>query len=388
MTRGIRDVSLCVVVSTICIASLELALHLTGVKLEGSLFIHDDARRFRLRANAAGWFTEENEVYVTINGQGYRDRDRTLRADPGVFRVAVVGDSNVAGFMVNAEETFTRVAERTVSASMPGRKIEVLNFGVPNYNLAQQFLTLHDDVFAYRPDLVIEAVSLTNAILNSTRETCVNDSPYPYFLEHGDGLELYDPHRTGALDSSTEAALLDAENRIDIWLLILKGSRVLSSVADSWKEKLSHQSRPAHLYDRSLYPPREESVSRAWRISEETLSYMNDLCRSQKVPLWILTMDIAGQVDPDLSKRQEFARILGTRDIYYADTRLAHFAQTHNIPYIQSAPLLGEYALQTGKCLHGFFNTPRNSGHMNAEGHRVLGLILASRIAQAMVPGS
>jgi hypothetical protein len=90
----------------------------------------------------------------------------------GIFRVAVIGDSTVAALQVKAEEAFTQVAEWRL-----GQHFEVMNFGVLNYGLAQQYILLRDRVLAYQPDLVVEAVSLTNATLNSTRATAANASP-------------------------------------------------------------------------------------------------------------------------------------------------------------------------------------------------------------------
>lgn len=345
------------------------------------MFVRDSLRRFRLRPRASAWFTEENEVFVTVNSRGLRDRERTTGPHPGIFRIAVVGDSGVAGFQVTQQETFTQVAEHVLASRVPAGKVEVLNFGTPNYNLAQQYLVLRDEVFQYQPDLVVDAVSLTNAILNSTRETCVNDSPYPYFLEKNNALELYDPPPPRAMDIGLESTLLDMENRLDLALLFQKAQRNLSELAASLEQRAHlKQAPPADFYERSLLPPKNAALVKTWRISERTLASMRDLCASHGVPFWIATMDVAGQSDPDPRVREQYRRRLGAPDIYYADSRLIRFAETENIPHIQTAPVLGNFAQRTGKCVHGFFNTPRNYGHLNADGHRVVGELLANEI--------
>jgi hypothetical protein len=134
-----------------------------------------------------------------------------------------------------------------------------------------------------------------------------------------------------------------------------------------------------------LFPPKSAEVTEAWEISEQTLRLMNDLCQLRGVPFWIMTLDVAGQTDPDRGARRKFLNDLGTRDPYYADSRLVRFAEQSGIPHIQTAPILAEYAARTGHCLHGFFNTARNFGHLNAKGHDLLGTILADEILHQLL---
>ncbi|MCU1257591.1 MAG: lipolytic protein family [Bryobacterales bacterium] len=345
--------------------------------------MRDQTRGFRLRPLAGAWYLTEGQTFVTINRRGYRDRERVPAPHPGVFRIAVIGDSSVIGEQVRGEQTLTQVAERAL-AGQTGN-VEVLNFGVPNYGLAQQYLTLRDDVFAYQPDLVVQAVSLTNAILNSTRETCVNESPYPYFMERDGRLELYDPPPAYWLDSAREPKLLDLENHLDLALLYLTADRTVSDMADIWARRFHvKQPLPDDFYERSLFPPRLPAVEKAWNISERTIALTRDLCASRHVPFWMVTLDYPAQVDPDPKGREAFRARFNSPDLYYADSRLIRFAERENIPHIQAAPVLADYALRTGKCLHGFFNTPRNYGHLNVEGHSVLGALLAERLANTI----
>ncbi len=364
---------------------LEGGLHAVDLRVEGSLYIHDAVRRFHLRPRARAWYTEEGETFVTINSRGFRDRERMPGAHPGAFRIAVIGDSTVAGLQVGEAQMFTRVAERALAPA----RVEVLNFGVPNYGLAQQFLTLRDEVLAYQPDLVVEAISLTNAILNSTRTTSVSRSPYPYFVERNGELTLDDPAEPEWLSDRAQGALLDAENRCDLALLFFKAQRVLTGMADVWLERVHlQQPLPPHFYERSLIPTGDPAVEQAWDVSEKTLRMMRDLCAKNGVPFWLVTLDIAGQVDPDPNAREAYLRGLGSPDPYYADSRLMLFAEQSGIPALQSAPVLAAYASRTGQCLHGFFNTPRNYGHLNATGHEVLGNLVAEKVSPLVTAAS
>src|SRR5205814_6625220 len=51
----------------------------------------------------------------------------------------------------------------------PGKKIEVLNFGVSGYGTAQELLTLREQVWKYSPDIVMLAITTNNDITDNLR---------------------------------------------------------------------------------------------------------------------------------------------------------------------------------------------------------------------------
>jgi hypothetical protein len=70
----------------------------------------------------------------SVNTMGYRGPARPLQADPGVVRLAALGDSFTFGVGVGDEESLPAALERAVGG--PGSSaVEVLNFGIPGYNL-------------------------------------------------------------------------------------------------------------------------------------------------------------------------------------------------------------------------------------------------------------
>jgi len=69
-----------------------------------------------------------------VNSMGYRGPERPLRADPGVVRLAALGDSFTFGVGVGDEDSLPAALERAVRRQgLPA--VEVLNFGIPGYNL-------------------------------------------------------------------------------------------------------------------------------------------------------------------------------------------------------------------------------------------------------------
>ena len=109
------------------------------------------------------------------NAAGFRGREVSRAKPPGVWRVAVLGDSVTYGLGVKADEAFPALLERRLndadgsrgadcqSASPAGRlatcPTEVLNFGVPAYGTFQEYTLLGAKVLDYDPDMVITVLS-------------------------------------------------------------------------------------------------------------------------------------------------------------------------------------------------------------------------------------
>ena len=88
-----------------------------------------------------------------INTDCMRDRPRAVEKTPGTFRVACIGDSICSGLSVAATQCFSRVWEEL--ARVAGGNEEILNFGVPGYNLEHILAALRARTLKYRPDRVV-----------------------------------------------------------------------------------------------------------------------------------------------------------------------------------------------------------------------------------------
>ena len=92
-----------------------------------------------------------------ISRAGLRDREFTPPKPPGVFRVAVVGDSVTYGLFSPRNQTYPKQLEAMLNryASPGAPRFEVLNFGVMGYNVDQIVEVVGARAMAYNPDLLI-----------------------------------------------------------------------------------------------------------------------------------------------------------------------------------------------------------------------------------------
>lgn len=97
---------------------------------------------------------KEYRAEVTYNSVGLRDKEYSQQKQTGVFRIAVIGDSFVAGEQVNLESTFSKKLETLLNKNSQVH-YEVINFGVNGYNADSELVLLKEKVKKYSPDLVI-----------------------------------------------------------------------------------------------------------------------------------------------------------------------------------------------------------------------------------------
>lgn len=203
----------------ISILMLEFCLAVAGIGEE----------EYLKRDSEFGWvmmpkkhITWRHEGYSTtrVNSAGMMDREFPIEKSAKTLRIAVVGDSYVEALQVPREKNFCRLIEQSFSrdAAEAGKKIEVLNFGISAYNVAQIYMRLKNLALKYRPDIVILAESV-----DSTR----------YLSPEGGGFFRARP--TFTLNAKNE--LVSDYSRQNAWLASAEGVRVSST---AWLREHSH----------------------------------------------------------------------------------------------------------------------------------------------------
>lgn len=95
-------------------------------------------------------------VDVRINSQGLRDYEYPLTKSPDVYRIMMLGDSTTLGWGDRLEDTIPKILERELNQHRTGgKRFEVLNTGVGNYDTVQEVTYYETQGKAFHPDLVI-----------------------------------------------------------------------------------------------------------------------------------------------------------------------------------------------------------------------------------------
>ncbi|MDD5594670.1 MAG: SGNH/GDSL hydrolase family protein [Candidatus Omnitrophica bacterium] len=106
-----------------------------------------------------GYKTIDNKfgklVTLTVSQQSFKDREFSLVKPPNTIRIAVVGDSIVEGVGVNNDQTSPKVLERMLNSQSNAKKFEVINAGVSDYCLAQEYFYIKKKIVNFHPDIII-----------------------------------------------------------------------------------------------------------------------------------------------------------------------------------------------------------------------------------------
>jgi hypothetical protein len=119
--------------------------------------------------------TEKSYLFELIpgvadhNSLGLRGPEIDIKKPEDVFRIIVIGDSVTYGLYVDAPQAFPAQIEKMLAGKkIDGRKIEVINAGVPAFTTYNELHLYKDKLKALSPDLVILGF-------------CMNDVVDPFF---------------------------------------------------------------------------------------------------------------------------------------------------------------------------------------------------------------
>jgi lysophospholipase L1-like esterase len=99
-------------------------------------------------------FRLRSGVYqVSINSLGLRGSEINRQKPLGVKRIAVVGESSAFGYFVSDGQEAARLLEKALRED--GQVVEVVNGGVPGYNLFQSIVRFEELLAPLKPDVVI-----------------------------------------------------------------------------------------------------------------------------------------------------------------------------------------------------------------------------------------
>jgi hypothetical protein len=355
----------------------ESLLRLIGFRYS-AFYQPDPTLGVRLRPGAQGNFAREGNAYVSINSRGWRDEEHALAKDPGVFRIAVLGDSFAEALQVDISRTFWKLLERSLNVSYClNRPVEVLNFGVSGFGTAQEYLALKNFAAPFQPDLVLLAFLTGNDIRNNSYELEPEKSA-PFFRSTAKGFILdtsfkdYDGFRSK--QGGLWAIMRQLSDHLSVVQLLYYAKdrvQVRRPKAITWESGL----------DEAIYkPPAEELWGTAWSITEYAILRISQHAREIGSAFLLVTLSNPIQVHPDKEIRRRFEDRLGVTHLFYPDYRLQGFSTSHGIAVITLAPPLQKYSEQHSVFLHGFPNSDLGVGHWNEAGHEAAATMIHNHI--------
>ena len=108
---------------------------------------------------------EWQSISVDINSHGLRGPETTYDKPTGTFRILNLGDSVVMGWGIREEDTYGRQLEILLNQeSSGGQRYEVINAGVPGWNLENALAYFQAEGLKYQPDLVLLDLTTVNDV--------------------------------------------------------------------------------------------------------------------------------------------------------------------------------------------------------------------------------
>jgi hypothetical protein len=375
----------------------ETSLRIAGIS-HPSFYTTDPCCGLVLRPGASGWHTSEGRAYVEVNADGLRDDPHDRAREPGLYRIAVIGDSYTLAWQIALEDTYFRVAARALGECehVPAeRGVETINFGMAGYGTAQELRTYEMRARPYSPDLVVLAFLSGNDVSENHPDLDAN-SMRPYYVFRDGGLELDDSFLERAAYRGRQSL------RWRVGVAASEYSRVVqlfnefrNRSVDALRTRAEAERRGALGEDgeiglaNAVYLERPPPIwQEAWQITEALIERLRDTVRADGAALFVVTLSNGIQVHPSAAHRARYAEAMGVPDLGYPERRMSAHLRHLGIPHLVLAPLLARETERSGQCLHGFENAEPCKGHWNELGHRVAGEHLARSLCEHFARGA
>ncbi len=107
-------------------------------------------------------------IPVHINSHGLRGDEFATIKPANTIRILNLGDSVAFGWKVGQEETYGSLLEGLLNTHSDGPRYEVINAGVPGWNLCAETNFLLQEGLSYQPDLILLDITVVNDICSLT----------------------------------------------------------------------------------------------------------------------------------------------------------------------------------------------------------------------------
>jgi hypothetical protein len=302
-----------------------------------------------LRYELAPWATDGTSV---INGDGRRDFHYPARKPPGVFRIAMLGDSVAFGAGLALDELFAKRLEFLLNRFAPtsGARFEVWNYAVPAYSVREEARAAETKAVAADPDLLLVAY-------------CLND-PDPFsidlallYAEMGEN-DLAELGRRLERRRGLQSALIEHSA---LWRLIA-GRRFTDRNLTRWRDRAQRYYIAPFVLDNEFMQRRNRSrtyqeyleriADDNWPAVAAALRRIGEVGARRRIPVALVILPI----DYDLREYE----LGGLHDRVAAEARAGGLRALDLLPDFQAAA-----------AARGWPPRPEDPVHLSADGHLV-----------------
>ena len=213
------------------------------------------------------YVSPSQKMRITINSEGFRDREFNLSKDTNLERIIFLGDSATYGHRIkDINDTLPKQLEQILNKKA-NKHYEVFNMGVEGYNTHHEMGVLKHKAIKFSPDIVILALNFGDALhdfIKVSGDEVVGD---PY----------YKPFIGQILPSGLYSILLNNS------MLFYKTENVLSNIFYSKENKKNF--RTAFL---DMQKDSETSGNKLYDLS--LLKQMNDICKKNNAKFIVAIM--------------------------------------------------------------------------------------------------
>ncbi|MFO0946138.1 MAG: SGNH/GDSL hydrolase family protein [Planctomycetota bacterium] len=345
--------------------AIELAFRV-WVQPQETLLVKDPLVGQRYRSGyQARYYVDESgrAIDLRFNQDGFRGPDRPREKSPDVSRVAILGDSFIAGIAVDESETLVSRLGRALQDVESARRWECFNFGVSGNGTGQSLLTWRNIAKRYAPDVVILCFYNGNDLADNHPSISSAHRPTFDIGVNGD-LEVHPMSPTWT--------------RLSRWLsdhsLFYEWQKnKMRVVRDRMRQTLGIVPPGMHIFDSRPKAPFDE----AWLVTERLIVQLAQEVQATGAEFLLVSIPCHEQLD-DAAWREllVFAGSDAERfDRSFPETKLGSLCSKHEIRFLSLRGAMDRGA-KSGEVF-----LP-NRGHWTALGHQVA----AEAIEHALKP--
>lgn len=324
-------------------------------------------------------FSENNHAITwKTNSWGWKDKEWSLQKAPGIYRIAVLGDSYVEALQVESNRNFLSLAEAKMRAQ--GIQTEWMNFGRSGFTQTEEWYVLQKDVLPFKPDLVILFFFPSNDIEDMDKATST-EYLRPFVHLSPEGKWLLDTSFCNSWEFKIKCFLQPFKDRSVLISFLIKRYNHVSRQWYARKVNKRNQNKEGvkkiggslSLGTKSPAPHFEKDYD----LSKQLIKEMVRLCRSHGIRFMLVTTDTPAYL-PEIEER--YRKIDETFDPYFFDEDSRKFSNSLSIPYLGLQKPFRETYFKAGLPLHWKVGSPwsySGQGHWNYSGHEVVAENLA-----------